>query len=125
MPSTMRRTPKTGEGSNINPASIQKRKFPILSLAVLYILQKLFKSLVGEEAGLYSSGGCLIHASIAALKAANKKPGDVKIITIDGNTLSFQSFTAHGELYDAFDLEKRKGKPNKLVNRIPDTRERL
>lgn len=48
-----------------------------------------------------------------------------QIITIDGNTLHFQSFTAHGELYDAFDLEKKKGKPNKLVNRIPDTAERL
>ena len=48
-----------------------------------------------------------------------------QIITIDDDVLSFQSFTAHGELYDAFDLEKRKDKPNKLVNRIPDTRERL
>ena len=48
-----------------------------------------------------------------------------QIISIDGDVLSFQSFTATGELYDAFDLEKRKGKSNKLVNRIPDTRERL
>jgi hypothetical protein len=48
-----------------------------------------------------------------------------QIITIHDNILSFQSFTANGELYDAFDLEKRKGKPNKLINRIPDTRERL
>ena len=45
--------------------------------------------------------------------------------TIDDNTLSSQSFTANGELYDAFDLEKRNNKPNKLINRIPDTRERL
>ncbi len=48
-----------------------------------------------------------------------------QIITIDHNKLSFESYTAHGELYDAFDLEKREGQPNKLVNRIPDTRERL
>lgn len=48
-----------------------------------------------------------------------------QIITIDGDKLSFQSFTANGELYDAFDLEKKKGKPNKLVNRIPPTKERL
>lgn len=48
-----------------------------------------------------------------------------QIITIDGNKLAFQSFTAHGELYDAFDLEKKKGKPNKLVNKIPNTQERL
>lgn len=48
-----------------------------------------------------------------------------QIITIDGDRLSFQSFTATGKLYDAFDLEKRKGKSNKLVNRIPDSPERL
>jgi len=48
-----------------------------------------------------------------------------QIITIQDDVLSFQSFTAHGELYDAFELKKRKGKPNRLVNRIPDTRERL
>ncbi|MEX2232051.1 MAG: metallophosphoesterase family protein [Cyclobacteriaceae bacterium] len=48
-----------------------------------------------------------------------------QIITIEGDKLSFQSFTAHGELYDAFNLEKRKGKPNKLINRIPATPERL
>lgn len=48
-----------------------------------------------------------------------------QIITIDDDVLSFQSFTAHGQLYDAFDLEKRKGKSNKLVNKIPDIRERL
>ena len=48
-----------------------------------------------------------------------------QIITIEGNTLKFQSFTARGELYDAFDLEKRKNRPNKLINHIPDTPERL
>lgn len=48
-----------------------------------------------------------------------------QIITIRGDVLSFQSFTASGELYDAFDLEKRNGEPNKLVNRIPDSPERL
>lgn len=48
-----------------------------------------------------------------------------QIISIDDDVLSFQSFTANGELYDAFDLKKRKDKPNKLVNRIPETPERL
>lgn len=48
-----------------------------------------------------------------------------QIVTVSGNTLSFQSFTAHGELYDAFDLIKAENKPNQLVNHIPDTRERL
>lgn len=48
-----------------------------------------------------------------------------QIITIEKDVLSFQSFTATGELYDAFDLEKRRDKPNKLVNRIPESKERL
>jgi acid phosphatase type 7 len=48
-----------------------------------------------------------------------------QIISIDDDVLSFQSFTANGELYDAFDLQKRKDKPNKLINRIPDSAERL
>ncbi len=48
-----------------------------------------------------------------------------QIVSINGDVLSFQSFTAHGTLYDAFDLEKKKGKPNKLVNKIPGTKERL
>jgi len=48
-----------------------------------------------------------------------------QIISIKGDVLSYQAFTADGELYDAFDLEKRKGKPNKLINRIPEVRERL
>lgn len=48
-----------------------------------------------------------------------------QIISIDGDVLSFQSFTADGILYDAFDLVKQQDKPNKLINRIPDIRERL
>jgi hypothetical protein len=48
-----------------------------------------------------------------------------QIITIHDDILSFQSFTAHGELYDAFELEKRKNKPNKLINQIPAGPERL
>jgi hypothetical protein len=48
-----------------------------------------------------------------------------QIITIERNTLSFGSYTARGELYDAFDLVKSKKGINELVNRIPDTPERL
>ncbi|MBT1698868.1 fibronectin type III domain-containing protein [Fulvivirgaceae bacterium PWU4] len=49
-----------------------------------------------------------------------------QVISIEDNTLSYQAFTARGELYDAFDLLKTKNKPNKLVNRIPkDVSERL
>ena len=42
----------------------------------------------------------------------------VQLISIDGDMLSYQSYTATGELYDAFDLIKqRHGKPNKFVER--------
>jgi hypothetical protein len=48
-----------------------------------------------------------------------------QIISIEGNTLSYGAYTATGELYDAFDLIKTEGNPNKLVNKIPDVPERL
>lgn len=41
-----------------------------------------------------------------------------QLITIDGKKLSYEAYTSTGELYDAFDLVKRKGKPNKVINRI-------
>jgi hypothetical protein len=42
----------------------------------------------------------------------------VQLISIDGDKLSYQSFTATGELYDAFELIKqRDGKPNKFIER--------
>ncbi|MEQ8881492.1 MAG: metallophosphoesterase, partial [Cyclobacteriaceae bacterium] len=47
-----------------------------------------------------------------------------QIITIEDNTLTYGAYTATGELYDAFDLVKSEGAPNKLVNRIPEMEER-
>lgn len=41
-----------------------------------------------------------------------------QVINVDGDKLSFQSFTATGELYDAFDLIKQEnGLPNKFIER--------
>lgn len=42
-----------------------------------------------------------------------------QLINIDGDKLSFEAYTATGELYDAFDLIKSKkaGKPNRFVER--------
>jgi len=40
-----------------------------------------------------------------------------QLITVQKNILSYQSFTATGELYDAFDLVKQKGKPNRLIEK--------
>ncbi len=48
-----------------------------------------------------------------------------QVISIDGTILNYRAFTATGELYDEFNLIKRKGKLNKLVNKIPDVPERL
>jgi len=50
-----------------------------------------------------------------------------QVITVDGNTLSYESYTATGELYDAFDLKKSTdGTPNQFVERrdeaIPERR---
>lgn len=50
-----------------------------------------------------------------------------QVITIDGNTLSYGSYTATGELYDAFDLKKTTdGAPNQFIERrdeaIPERR---
>ena len=41
----------------------------------------------------------------------------VQVITVDQDTLRFQSFTATGELYDAFDLIKNIKWPNTLIDR--------
>ena len=41
-----------------------------------------------------------------------------QVINVDGNKLSYEAYTATGELYDAFDLIKsEKGGPNKFVER--------
>lgn len=48
-----------------------------------------------------------------------------QVIRIDGDRLAYESRTARGVLYDAFDLRKQAGKPNRLTNRIPKTPENL
>jgi hypothetical protein len=42
-----------------------------------------------------------------------------QIISIDSDTLRYEARTAIGDLYDAFDLVKRDGKPNRMVDRTP------
>lgn len=49
-----------------------------------------------------------------------------QVISIDGDKLSYESRTATGSLYDAFELHKQPGQANKLVDRIPaDVPERV
>lgn len=43
-----------------------------------------------------------------------------QIISIEGDELKYEAYTATGELYDAFSLQKRDGAPNFLVNQIPE-----
>lgn len=47
-----------------------------------------------------------------------------QIISIDGNKLSFEAYTATGELYDAFDMIKKKGKKKLLERKPKDIKER-
>jgi hypothetical protein len=49
-----------------------------------------------------------------------------QVITIDGDTLRFEARTAMGSLYDAFQLKKRPGEINELIEFDPelDTRRR-
>ncbi len=47
-----------------------------------------------------------------------------QVIRIDGNKLSYESRTARGILYDAFELTKEPGKANRLVNKVPNVPER-
>lgn len=48
-----------------------------------------------------------------------------QIIRIQGDTLRLESRTARGLLYDAFELRKRAGGPNELVDRVPETPSRV
>ena len=42
-----------------------------------------------------------------------------QIISIDGDSLRYEARTAVGDLYDAFDLFKRDGLPNQMIDRAP------
>lgn len=48
-----------------------------------------------------------------------------QIIHIDGPTLRYEARTATGDLYDCFQLKKRPGRTNELIEQGPMTPERL
>ncbi len=48
-----------------------------------------------------------------------------QIITVDGFHLRYEARTAAGRLYDAFLLQKRPGRPNHLVELVPEVPQRL
>jgi acid phosphatase type 7 len=47
-----------------------------------------------------------------------------QVIQIQGDTLTYEAFTAAGTLYDAFEIQKTPGKLNTLINKIPPVEER-
>lgn len=42
-----------------------------------------------------------------------------QIIHVDGRRLKYEARAATGILYDAFELQKRSGEPNRLINKVP------
>lgn len=48
-----------------------------------------------------------------------------QVIRIAGKSLHYESRTARGVLYDAFELRKRTGRPNLMIDKTPPTPERL
>ena len=48
-----------------------------------------------------------------------------QVIKIDGDQLLFEAYTATGELYDSFSLQKKQNAPNKFREKVPSTSERL
>ena len=48
-----------------------------------------------------------------------------QLIHIEGNELEYKSFTASGELYDAFTLKKKRDGSNKLIDQMPNTPEKI
>lgn len=49
-----------------------------------------------------------------------------QIISVNGDKLKYEARTATGKLYDAFELQKRNGSPNRLIEQVPkNTPERL
>jgi 3',5'-cyclic AMP phosphodiesterase CpdA len=46
-----------------------------------------------------------------------------QVIRIDGDSLFYESHTARGQVYDAFELHKRQGAANELIDRAPATAE--
>jgi len=47
------------------------------------------------------------------------------VITVEADQLKYEARTATGRLYDAFTLTKQADGPNRLIDNIPDTSERL
>jgi len=81
-------------------------------------------------------GGTVYVVSVSGPKMYNVTPAPwmmrkgedtqlYQIIRIDGDRLKYESRTARGNLYDAFELVKRRGRPNLMRDMKPPTPENL
>jgi hypothetical protein len=88
---------------------------------------------VNAQAG---GSGTVYVVSVSGPKMYELKPSDeqwwvraaedtqlYQVIRIDGDRLSYESHTARGHVYDAFELVKHEGAPNELIDRAPGTAE--
>ncbi|MBK9169557.1 MAG: metallophosphoesterase family protein [Bryobacterales bacterium] len=48
-----------------------------------------------------------------------------QVIRVAGDSLRYEARTARGLLYDAFELQKRPNRPNRLIDRVPPAPERV
>lgn len=84
-----------------------------------------------------SDAGTVYVVSVSGPKMYELKPTDeqwweraaedtqlYQVIRVDDDVLSYESHTARGHVYDAFELRKQDDAPNELVNQVPDTPER-
>jgi hypothetical protein len=46
-----------------------------------------------------------------------------QVISVDGDRLRYQAFTPTGQLYDAFELVKQEGRPNRFIEAAPEAGE--
>lgn len=76
-------------------------------------------------------GGTVYVVSVSGPKMYNVTPAPwmqrkaedtqlYQIIRINGERLDYESRTARGDLYDAFQLRKRRGRANQMIDRTPD-----
>lgn len=81
------------------------------------------------KAGAGSHSGTMYIVSVAGSKMYGTEAmdwADVIVpnvqayhhVSIENNTLSFNSYLSTGELFDSFDLVKRAGKTNQLINKV-------
>ena len=90
---------------------------------------------VAEGANVRDEGGTVYVVSVSGPKQYVADPRPVmrrvaentqlyQIITVDGDELRYEARTAIGLPYDGFTLRKREGRPNELIEQIPDRPER-